>query len=264
MITVDTIVSMKKKGEKIVCLTAYDYISARILDEAGIEIILVGDSAANVFAGEKTTLPITMEEMLYHTRVVARGVKNALVIADMPFLSYQVSLETAILNAGRFLQVGACGVKLEGGKPMLETVKKLVDLGIPVMGHLGLTPQSIHKFGGYKIQGIGEAAAAQMIEDARALQAAGCFSVVLEKIPRTLARKITETIEIPTIGIGAGLYCDGQILVLHDLLGLYEDFTPKFVKRYGQLGEQMRRAVEGYKKEVKEGIYPDKEHSFDP
>jgi 3-methyl-2-oxobutanoate hydroxymethyltransferase len=264
MITVDTIVSMKKKGEKIVCLTAYDYISARILDEAGIEIILVGDSAANVFAGEKTTLPITMEEMLYHTRVVARGVKNALVIADMPFLSYQVSLETAISNAGRFLQVGACGVKLEGGKPMLETVKKLVDLGIPVMGHLGLTPQSIHKFGGYKIQGIGEAAAAQMIEDARALQAAGCFSVVLEKIPRTLARKITETIEIPTIGIGAGLYCDGQILVLHDLLGLYEDFTPKFVKRYGQLGEQMRRAVEDYKKEVKEGIYPDKEHSFDP
>jgi 3-methyl-2-oxobutanoate hydroxymethyltransferase len=264
MITVDTIVSMKKKGEKIVSLTAYDYISARILDEAGIEIILVGDSAANVFAGEKTTLPITMEEMLYHTRVVARGVKNALVIADMPFLSYQVSLETAISNAGRFLQVGACGVKLEGGKPMLETVKKLVDLGIPVMGHLGLTPQSIHKFGGYKIQGIGEAAAAQMIEDARALQAAGCFSVVLEKIPRTLARKITETIEIPTIGIGAGLYCDGQILVLHDLLGLYEDFTPKFVKRYGQLGEQMRRAVQDYKKEVKEGIYPDKEHSFDP
>jgi 3-methyl-2-oxobutanoate hydroxymethyltransferase len=264
MITIDTIVSMKKKGEKIVSLTAYDYISARILDEAGIEIILVGDSAANVFAGEKTTLPITMEEMLYHTRVVARGVKNALVIADMPFLSYQVSLETAISNAGRFLQVGACGVKLEGGKPMLETVKKLVDLGIPVMGHLGLTPQSIHKFGGYKIQGIGEAAAAQMIEDARALQAAGCFSVVLEKIPRTLARKITETIEIPTIGIGAGLYCDGQILVLHDLLGLYEDFTPKFVKRYGQLGEQMRRAVQDYKKEVKEGIYPDKEHSFDP
>lgn len=264
MITVNTIVSMKKKGEKIVSLTAYDFISARILDEAGIEIILVGDSAANVFAGEKTTLPITMEEMLYHTRVVARGVKNALVIADMPFLSYQVSLETAISNAGRFLQVGACGVKLEGGKPVLETVKKLVDLGIPVMGHLGLTPQSIHKFGGYKIQGSGEAAAAQMIEDAKALQAAGCFSIVLEKIPRTLARKITETIEIPTIGIGAGLYCDGQILVLHDLLGLYEDFTPKFVKRYGQLGEQIRHAVQDYKKEVKEGIFPDKEHSFDP
>ncbi|MGB7054179.1 MAG: 3-methyl-2-oxobutanoate hydroxymethyltransferase [bacterium] len=264
MITINTIVSMKKKGEKIVSLTAYDFISARILDEAGIEIILVGDSAANVFAGEKTTLPITMEEMLYHTRVVARGVKNALVIADMPFLSYQVSLETAISNAGRFLQVGACGVKLEGGKSMVETVKKLVDLGIPVMGHLGLTPQSIHKFGGYKIQGIGEAAAAQMIEDARALQAAGCFSVVLEKIPRTLAQKITETLEIPTIGIGAGLYCDGQILVLHDLLGLYEDFTPKFVKRYGQLGEHMRRAVQDYKKEVKEGIFPDKEHSFDP
>jgi 3-methyl-2-oxobutanoate hydroxymethyltransferase len=263
MITVQTIVAMKKKGEKIVALTAYDYITARILDEVGIDIVLVGDSAANVFAGEKTTLPITMEEMLYHTRVVARGVNNALVIADMPFLSYQVSLETAVLNAGRFLQVGARGVKLEGGMPVIETVKRLVDLGIPVMGHLGLTPQSIHKFGGYKLQGMGEAQAAQLVEDAKALQAAGCFAVVLEKIPLTLAQEITEAVQIPTIGIGAGPYCDGQILVLHDMLGLYEEFTPKFVKRFARLSEQIRSAVQDYKREVKEGSFPGKEHSFD-
>jgi len=263
MITVDQIISMKKKGERIVALTAYDCVTARILDESGIDIVLVGDSAANVFAGEKTTLPITMEEMLYHTRVVARGVKNALVIADMPFLSYQVSLERAIYNAGRFLQVGACGVKLEGGKPVVPTVKKLVDLGIPVMGHLGLTPQSIHRFGGYKIQGVGKQAAAEMIEDAKELQAAGCFSVVLEKIPRALAQKISQAIEIPTIGIGAGPHCDGQILVLHDMLGLYEDFVPKFVKQYAHLRDQIVRAVQDFRKEVKEGSFPDKEHSFD-
>jgi 3-methyl-2-oxobutanoate hydroxymethyltransferase len=234
-----------------------------IRDRSGIDIILVGDSAANVFAGEKTTLPITMEEMLYHTRVVARGVKNALVIADMPFLSYQVSLETAIYNAGRFLQVGACGVKLEGGKPVVPTVKKLVDLGLPVMGHLGLTPQSIHRFGGYKIQGVGKQAAAEMIEDAKELQTAGCFSIVLEKIPRALAQKISQAIEIPTIGIGAGPHCDGQILVLHDMLGLYEDFVPKFVKQYAHLRNQIARAVQDFRKEVKEGSFPDKEHSFD-
>ncbi len=263
MITVDTIVSMKKEGVMIVALTAYDFITAKILDEEGVDVILVGDSAANVFAGEKTTLPISMEEMLYHTRVVARGVSNALVIADMPFLSYQVSLETAVRNAGRFLKVGACGVKLEGGKPVIETIKRLVDLGMPVMGHLGLTPQSIHKFGGYKIQGVGEKAAAQMVEDAKALQSAGCFSVVLEKIPRSLARTITDAIEIPTIGIGAGPECDGQILVLHDILGLYEDFTPKFAKRYARLAEQIRNAVREYKEEVRERKFPDRDHSFE-
>jgi 3-methyl-2-oxobutanoate hydroxymethyltransferase len=263
MITINTIVSMKQKGEKIVALTAYDYVSARILDEVGVDIILVGDSAANVFAGEKTTLPITMEEMLYHTRVVARGVNNALVIADMPFLSYQVSVERAIDNAGRFLQVGACGVKLEGGKPMIDTVKKLVDLGIPVMGHLGLTPQSVHKFGGYKLQGVGKEAAAKMLEDAEALQTAGCFSVVLEKIPRTLAKRVTEVLDIPTIGIGAGPSCDGQILVLHDMLGLYEEFSPKFVKQYARLAEQMRHAVQEYKKDVRAGKFPGPEHSFE-
>jgi 3-methyl-2-oxobutanoate hydroxymethyltransferase len=263
MITVDTVITMKQKGEKIVALTAYDFISARILDEMGVEIMLVGDSAANVFAGEKTTLPMTMEEMLYHTRVVARGVKNALVIADMPFMSYQVSLESAVRNAGRFLQVGACGVKLEGGQPMLPTVKRLVDLGIPVMGHLGMTPQSVHKFGGYKLQGVGAEAAAVMVSDSQALQAAGCFSIVLEKIPSVLARKISETIDIPTIGIGAGPYCDGQILVLHDMLGLFEDFKPKFAKQYTNLAQQMRNAVQNYRDEVKKGIFPDKMHSFD-
>lgn len=263
MITVDTIIAKKKAGEKIVCLTAYDFITARILDEAGIHIILVGDSAANVFAGEKTTLPITMKEMLYHTKVVARAVKKSLVIADMPFMSFQVSTESAVRNAGRFLKVGACGVKLEGGEPMVPTVKRLVDLGIPVMGHLGLTPQSIHKFGGYKTQGVDEAAAEKMLEDAGLLQSAGCFSIVLEKIPRELARRISEKIDIPTIGIGAGPHCDGQVLVLHDILGLFEGFTPKFVKQYAGLGEEIRRAVKQYKKEVEEGIFPDTEHSFD-
>ncbi|UCD19551.1 MAG: 3-methyl-2-oxobutanoate hydroxymethyltransferase [candidate division WOR-3 bacterium] len=263
MITVKTILHKKKKGEKIVCLTAYDYITARILDDTGVHIILVGDSAANVFAGEKTTLPITMEEMLYHTKVVARGVKNSLIIADMPFLSYQVSIEMAVLNAGRFLQVGACGVKLEGGAPMIPTIKRLVDLGIPVMGHLGLTPQSIHKFGGYKTQGVGEEDAARMMEDAEALEAAGCFSIVLEKIPSHLAKKISTAIGIPTIGIGAGPHCDGQVLVLYDILGLFEDFTPRFAKKYVDFAEQMRRAVGQYKEEVEKGTFPAAEHSVD-
>ncbi|UCD05695.1 MAG: 3-methyl-2-oxobutanoate hydroxymethyltransferase [candidate division WOR-3 bacterium] len=263
MITVNAIIAKKKAGEKIVSLTAYDFISARILDEAGIDIILVGDSAANVFAGEKTTLPITTEEMLYHTRVVARAVKNGLVIADMPFMSYQVSVESAVYNAGRFLRAGACGVKLEGGAPMIQTVKRLVDLGIPVMGHLGLTPQSVHKFGGYRIQGVGKDASERMLEDAKSLQSAGCFAIVLEKIPKALAKRITSAIEIPTIGIGAGPHCDGQVLVLHDILGLFEEFKPRFVKRYANLAEEIRRAVEQYKKEVQGGIFPDKEHSFD-
>lgn len=244
------------------CLTAYDYPTARIIDESGIDIILVGDSAANVFAGEKTTLPITMEEMLYHTRVVSRAVKNGLVIADMPFLSYQASLDTAVYNAGRFLKVGACGVKLEGGTPIIETVKRLVDLGIPVMGHLGLTPQSIHKFGGYRLQGKTEEEQLRLMKEAALLESAGCFSLVLEKIPSQLAKKITEKISIPTIGIGAGPYCDGQILVLHDMLGLFENFVPKFVKHYAHIGDEIRRAVQQYKDEVKKGVYPDEEHSF--
>ena len=263
MITIDTIISMKKKREKIVCLTAYDYPTARILDETGIDIILVGDSAANVYAGEKTTLPITMEEMLYHTKIVAHTVKNSLVIADMPFLSYQASINDAVYNAGRFLKVGACGVKLEGGSPIKETIKRLVDLGIPVMGHVGLTPQSIHKFGGYKLQGKTEKDSQRLMEDAKLLESSGCFSIVLEKITSTLAKKITEAISIPTIGIGAGPHCDGQILVLHDIIGLFTDFTPKYVKRYAHVGDEIRKAIQQYKQEVKKGIYPDKEHSFD-
>jgi len=262
MITVDTIISMKKKHEKIVCLTAYDYPTAKILDESGIDIILVGDSAANVFAGENNTLPITMEEMLYHTRVVCHAVKNGFVTADMPFLSYQTSTNDAVYNAGRFLKVGACSVKLEGGFPIIDTVRHLVDLGIPVMGHLGLTPQSIHKFGGYKLQGKTEEEASALIKDAKLLESAGCFSLVLEKIPAALAKKVTEEISIPTIGIGAGPYCDGQILVLHDILGLFDNFTPKFVKKYARLADEIRRAVQQYRDDVKKGRYPDKEHSF--
>lgn len=263
MITVDTVREMKGRGEKIACLTAYDYPMARILDESGIEIILVGDSAANVYAGEKTTLPITMEEMLYHTRIVARAVKNALVIADMPFLSFQVSPSETVLNAGRFLKTGAGGVKVEGCRPIADSIRKLVDLGIPVMGHLGLTPQSIHQLGGYKLQGKDEMAAARMIEDACILDQAGCFAIVLEKIPARLGRSITQAVTVPTIGIGAGPDCDGQILVLNDLLGIFEDFTPKFVKKYAELGRTIRAAVGQYRSEVKDGKFPDSEHSFE-
>jgi len=263
MITTETILLMKKKKEKIACLTAYDYPTARILDEAGIEIILVGDSAANVVAGEKNTLPITMSDMLYHTKVVARAVKNALVIADMPFLSYQCSIDEAVKNAGSFLKVGAAGVKIEGAGPVLKTIEKLVQIGIPVMGHLGLTPQSIHKFGGYKLRGKTKREKEQILKDAKNLESAGCFSVVLEKIPMSLAKKITKNLKIPTIGIGAGPYCDGQILVLHDMLGFYEGFKPKFVKQYAQIGFEIKKAVMEYINEVKTGTYPDKEHSFE-
>ncbi|MEO0096427.1 MAG: 3-methyl-2-oxobutanoate hydroxymethyltransferase [candidate division WOR-3 bacterium] len=263
MITTETIIQMKKKKEKIACLTAYDYPTAKILDEAGIEIILVGDSAANVVAGEKNTLPITMSDMLYHTKVVARAVKNALVITDMPFLSYQCSIDEAVKNAGSFLKMGAAGVKIEGAGPILKTIERLVQLGIPVMGHLGLTPQSIHKFGGYKLRGKTKKEAGQIIKDAKQLESAGCFAIVLEKVPMQLAKRITKMLKIPTIGIGAGPYCDGQILVLHDMLGFYEDFKPKFVKRYANVGFEIKKAVLTYINEVKVGIYPDKEHSFE-
>lgn len=263
MVTIETIIAMKREKKKIVCLTAYDYPMAQILDKAGIDIILVGDSAANVFAGEKTTLPITMEEMLYHTKVVSRAVAHSLVIADMPFLSFQTSVSDAVLNAGRFLKTGACGVKLEGGAPIVDTVRRLVALGIPVMGHLGLTPQSVHKFGGYTLQGKTPDARRGMLHDAELLEDAGCFSIVLEKIPADLARDITKKVSVPTIGIGAGPHCDGQILVLHDILGLFETFTPKFVKRYAAIGAQVREAVETYRDEVRKGLYPDKTHSFE-
>lgn len=254
---------MKKKGEKIVALTAYDFPTARILDEAGVDIILVGDSAANVIYGYSTTIPLSMEEILFLTRAVAKGVKRALIIGDMPFLSYQVSLEEAIKNAGEFLKAGAEGVKIEGGEPLLPTIERLVKLGMPVMGHLGLTPQSIHQFGGYKLQGRTKEDRKRILSDAKGLEAAGCFSIVLEKIPQDLAKKVTKSVKIPTIGIGAGPFCDGQILVFHDLVGLFEDFKPKFVKRYAEVGKTVRDAVERYKREVKGGLFPDKEHSFE-
>lgn len=262
MVTTKTILSKKQKHEKIVCLTAYDYPTACIVDGSGIDIILVGDSAANVFAGEKNTLPITMEEMLYHTRIVSHAVKNALLIADMPFLSYQTSIQDAVFNAGRFLKVGAAGVKLEGGSPIIDAIKRLVEIGIPVMGHLGLTPQSVHKFGGYKLQGNTEESRSQLLADAKLLEQAGCFALVLEKIPASLAKDITAEISVPTIGIGAGPHCDGQILVLHDVIGLFDDFSPKFVKRYAHVRDVIEKAVKQYKDEVEKGIYPDEAHSF--
>jgi 3-methyl-2-oxobutanoate hydroxymethyltransferase len=262
-ITVPKIIEMKRKGEKIASLTAYDWLLASLLDASGIDIILVGDSAAMVFAGHDTTLPMTMDQMLYHTRAVTRGVKRALVIADMPFLSFQVTPKQAIENAGRFLQKGrAGGVKIEGGEPMAETIRKITDIGMPVMGHLGLTPQSIQSFGGYRLRGKTEGEAETIRKDAKILEQAGVFAIVLEKIPASLAGEITKSISIPTIGIGAGPDCDGQILVTPDMLGLFESFKPKFVRQYANLAGTIRSAASGFMKDVKSGAYPSKEESF--
>lgn len=262
-VTVPHILKMKQRGEKITCLTAYDYSFARILDEAGIEMLLVGDSLGCVVQGNPNTLAVTMDEMIYHTRLVARGRKRALVIGDMPFLSYQASREQALINAGRFLkEAGAEAVKLEGGVALKETIAAIVSAGIPVMGHIGLTPQSVHQFGGYKIQGREKASREIILRDAEAVQEAGAFSVVLEGVPLDLAREITERLTIPTIGIGAGTHCDGQVLVIHDMLGLFDDFTPKFVKRYADLKSVMTGAVKSYIGEVKERKFPAEEHSF--
>jgi 3-methyl-2-oxobutanoate hydroxymethyltransferase len=262
-ITVPDILDMKKRGEKIAALTAYDYLMAELLDEAGMDIILVGDSAGMVVAGNKTTLPISMEEMLYHTRMVSKGVKKALLVADMPFLSYQVSISSGIENAGRFLkEAGAEAVKVEGGKVVAELVSKLVDYGIPVMGHLGLTPQSINKFGSYKLQGAEEKTANILKRDANLLEEAGVFSLVLEKVPANLAKDISESISIPTIGIGAGPFCDGQVLVSHDMLGLFDKFKPKFVRRYASLGEDIRKAFGEYIRDVKNSSFPNPDESF--
>src|SRR5574341_1156699 len=244
-ITVPHIVKMKQRGEKITCLTAYDYATARILDEAGVEMLLVGDSLGCVVQGNSNTLAVTMEEMIYHTRAVARGRKRALVIGDMPFMSYQLNKEQALQNAGRFLkEAGAEAVKLEGGVNMLETIRAIVNAGIPVMGHVGLTPQSVHQFGGYKVQGRDANRRTVVLSDALAVEEGGAFAVVLEGMPLDLAREITERLAIPTIGIGAGVHCDGQVLVIHDMLGLFDDFTPKFAKRYVNLSELILKAVE--------------------
>ncbi len=262
-ITIPKIIKMKEKGEKIACLTAYDWMIAKLLDDSGIDLILIGDSGAMVFAGHNTTLPITVDQMVYHTQSVTRGVERALTITDMPFLSYQVSSEDAMRNAGRFLKEGgADGVKLEGGCSMTETVRKLVQSGIPVMGHIGLTPQSIRAFGGYPLLGKKNAEADQFKQDAKCLEEAGIFSLVLEKIPAPLAKEITQSISIPTIGIGAGPHCDGQILVTHDILGLFESFKPKFVRRYAELAQVIRQSVGQYSKEVKTGQYPSSEESY--
>lgn len=252
-----------KGRQKIVCLTAYDYSTARIVDEAGIQLVLVGDSLAMTMLGYETTLPVTMEEMLHHTAAVARGVKNALVVADMPFMSYQASIEQAIENAGRFIkEAGGGAVKIEGGAIRVPVVRNLVENGIPTLAHIGLTPQSVHEMGGYKVQGRKSGQAAQLIDDAGELEKAGAFAIVLEGIPAALGEEITESIGIPTIGIGAGKHCDGQILVIHDLLGLYSELTPKFVKRYADLGREMKKAFETYKREVENGSFPDEEHSY--
>lgn len=261
--TIADIKKMKASGEKITILTAYDYAMSSILDECNIDIILVGDSLGNVVLGYDTTLPVTMEDMLHHAKAVSRAAHNALIVADMPFLSYQVSEEAAINNAGRFLkEANVQAVKLEGGREFAEVVRKITSLGIPVMAHLGLTPQSIHQIGGYKVQGKTDAAARKIIEDAKILEQAGAFSVVLECIPEGLALEITKSVSIPTIGIGAGVNCDGQVIVINDLLGMNEKFTPKFVKKYANLNLEIKKAVKNYIGEVKNGNFPDSEHSF--
>lgn len=258
-------VDMKRTGEKISMLTAYDYTLARIVDQSGaVDIILVGDSAGNVMAGYETTLPMTMEQMIYHTSCVVRGVERALVIADMPFMSYQVTPKEALISAGRMMkEAGAHAVKLEGGSSIVDTVKKIVDAGIPVMGHLGLTPQSIYKFGTYKVRATEAMEADELLEDAKKLEEAGCFSVVLEKIPAKLAEIVTGSISIPTIGIGAGLNCDGQVLVLHDMLGLNKDFNPRFIRRYADLHTTITEAVQKYGKDVKGNEFPGKHEQYD-
>jgi len=254
---------MKKRGEKIVMLTAYDYPSARLVEEAGVPIILVGDSLGMVVLGYDSTIPVTMEEMLHHVKAVMRGTARAHVVADMPFMSYQAGPADALRNAGRLLKEGgAQSVKLEGGARVAEAVRLLVESGIPVMGHLGLTPQSVNQFGGYKVQGKTPAAAVRLLNDAMALQEAGAYAIVLESVPAQVAQAITEKLAIPTIGIGAGPHCDGQVQVFHDLLGLFSNFAPKHAKRYAEAGELIRNAVREYVEGVKEGNFPTEKESY--
>jgi 3-methyl-2-oxobutanoate hydroxymethyltransferase len=262
--TVTDLLNMKVAGRRIVMLTCYDAVFTRLLEEAGVDVLLVGDSLNQVLAGHETTLSTTLDQMIYHAAAVRRASRRALVFVDLPFLTYQISIPEAIRNAGRVLQeTGAHGVKLEGGSHMAETVSALVERGIPVVGHLGLTPQSVHALGGYRVQGREERSADRLLQDAKALEAAGACAVVLELIPTALAARISQALKIPTIGIGAGPGCDGQVLVLHDMLGLNEQFTPKFLKHYAQLGEAVRSAVRSFAAEVREGKYPAKEHSFE-
>lgn len=261
--TVATVRQQKKDGDKITMLTAYDYSTAKLMDEAGIDMILVGDSLGMVMLGYEDTLSVTMEDMLHHTRAVCRGTKNAMVVGDMPFMSYQASVYDAVVNAGKFIKETGCNaVKLEGGAAVCPQIKAITEAGIPVMAHLGLTPQSVNAFGGFKVQGKSEEAARKLVDDAKAIQEAGAFAVVLECIPSKLAKLISETIQIPTIGIGAGAGCDGQVLVYQDMLALFSDFKPKFVKHFADVGSAMKGGFEGYIREVKEGTFPAEEHSF--
>jgi 3-methyl-2-oxobutanoate hydroxymethyltransferase len=254
---------MKESGEKIAVLTAYDFLMARILEECKIDMILVGDSVGMVYSGHDNTLPVTVDDMIYHARAVGRAVKRTPIVVDMPFLSYQVSEAEAIRNCGRVLkETSAVAVKIEGGEEMISIASALIRSSIPVMGHIGLTPQSIHKFGGYKLRGKNREQQEKLIKDANLLQEAGCFSIVLEMIPADLAFKISGNLQIPTIGIGAGPSCDGQVLVLPDMLGLNMGFEPKFLKKFGSLGEDARKAVTRYIEEVKSGVYPAKDQSY--
>ena len=261
--TVLTFKELKEKQEKITMLTAYDYSTAKLIDESGVNSILVGDSLGMVCLGYEDTLSVTMEDMIHHTRAVTRGAKNALVVADMPFMSYQTSVYDAVVNAGRLIKEGrAQAVKLEGGKEVVEQIRAIVNASIPVVAHLGLTPQSINAFGGFKVQGKSEEAAQRLLEEARAVEEAGAFAVVLECVPAKLAEFISKEISIPTIGIGAGVGCDGQVLVYQDMLGMYSDFVPKFAKQYAKVGEVMRKAFADYNKEVKDGVFPKEKHTF--
>lgn len=257
VVTTKTVLTMKQQGEKIAMLTGYDYLTARLLDQVGIDIVLVGDSVGNVVQGHETTLPVTLDDMIYHAKAVKKAVKNALIVVDMPFMSYQNSVDEAIRNCGRLMkEVGVGAVKLEGGEYITEIVRHLVRIGIPVMGHLGLTPQAINKFGTYEVRAQEKSEAADLVKDAHVLEDAGVFAIVLEKIPAQLAKKVSKDLTIPTIGIGAGPDCDGQVLVVSDMLGLTEEFRPRFVRRYSELAEVMRGAFRAYIEDVKGGRFP--------
>jgi 3-methyl-2-oxobutanoate hydroxymethyltransferase len=262
-ITTSVIQQKKSEGKAITMLTAYDFSMAKFLDDVGIDMLLVGDSLGNVVLGYDSTLPVTVEDMIHHGKAVCRGAKGAMVVVDMPFMSYQVSTEQAVTNAGRIMkETGAQAVKLEGGREIADAVKKIVAAGIPVVGHLGLTPQSVHSLGGFKVQGKEEKGAQKLLDDAKILEESGAFAVVLECVPALLAQKVSQSISIPTIGIGAGVYCDGQVLVINDLLGLYPGFSPKFAKQYASLHSQVAQAVAEYKREVEARVFPAAEYSF--
>ncbi len=263
-VTTRTVHDMKVRGEKISMITAYDYTFAALFDQAGVDILLVGDSVSNVVQGNETTIPVTLDEMIYHARIVARGAsEHALVLCDMPFMSYQANAEEGFRNAGRIMkETGAGGVKIEGGKRVAPLVKMMSEAGIPVMGHLGLTPQSIHQFGTYQTRGTTEDEANSILHDAKVLEEAGAFALVLEKVPAALAERVTKSLSIATIGIGAGPHCDGQVLVMHDMLGLSEEFNPRFVRRYAHLAEEVRKAARSYKTDIQSGSFPSEKESY--